>query len=184
MKSARVFLAGMYLHLVLSIGTPIGILSFSDSWDSFSVGILCLYLAMIAAVQVSGWVCVAIAVTRYRRQPDVIRRGWKLLKLWSIPFYLINFVYSVFAWFILLAASRGMIFFLLPIPFIITCLMVVQSGCVGICYLMYLRRLPGSGGKPSKIHYLMQLIPIADVVSTGLVLRSSPAVPSEAGQQV
>lgn len=151
-----------------------GILIFSDRWDSFSAELLLLYLGVIGAVQITGWICVAVAAAYCRHKPDVVRVGWRLLKLWSIPFYLLNFVYSIFVWFILLAASRGMIFFLLPVPLIVTCLMVFQSGCVGNCYLLYLRSLPENGSKPSKIHLLWQLIPVADVISTILLLQRYP----------
>ncbi len=183
MRSAKIFLAGMYLHLILSIVTPIMILVFnviwdSDIWNSAARRLAPLYLGNIGVVHLLGWVCVVIAVTLRRRQPEKLRQGWRLLKLWSIPFYILNFVYSCLAWFLLLAASRGILFFLLPLPVLTTCLMIFQSGCVGICYLTCLRRQPEHGDKPSGIHFLLQLIPVADVVSTIVLLRRYPAVKS------
>lgn len=174
MKSAKIFLAGMYLHLVLSIGVPIGILLFSqDGWNGLSIGLLLFYLAVILAVQIAGWICVVLAAAAYRQKKgDELRKGWKLLKLSSIPFYILNFAYSCLAWMALIGGSRGIMVIFLPIPIFITCLMVFQSGCVGICYVMYLRGQPENGGKPSRIHYLLQLVSVLDIVSTVVLLRA------------
>ena len=175
MKSAKLFLFGMYLHLLLSIVAPIGILYLcweQQRWTAPAVLLLVFYLAMIGVVQILGWICVGSAVAAYRRnRADRLRKGWKLLKLWSIPFYVVNFIYSLFAWFILVGASRGILFVLVPIPIVITCLMIVQSGCVGICYIMYLRKQPENGGKPSGVHYVLQLLSVLDVISTIVILR-------------
>lgn len=175
MKSAKLFLFGMYLHLLLSIACPIGILYFgleAQAWTPPAVMLLLFYLAMIAVVQIVGWICVGCAAAAYRRnRADQLRQGWKLLKLWSIPFYMLNFLYSLFAWFILVGASRGILFLLIPIPIAITCLMIVQSGCVGICYIMYLRKQPENGGKPFGMHYVFQLLSVLDIISTIVILR-------------
>ena len=172
-KSAKVFLAGMYLHFVLSIAVPIGILYFSDGegWNSMGIGLLEFYLRIIAAVQLAGWVCVAVGVASYRKnKASELRQSWKLLKLWSIPFYVLNFIYSLFAWLLLIGGSRGLFALLIPIPIIITCLMIVQSGCVGICYIMLLRKRYGN--KPARIHYVLQLLSVVDIISTITILKS------------
>lgn len=173
MRSAKLFLFGMYLHLCLSVAVPLGILYFSaDGWNAAGIGLLFGYLAMIIAVHIVGWIAVGMAAEAYHQnQWEKLRSSWRLLKLNSIPFYVLNFLYSVFAWFVLTAASRGILIVLVPIPIIITCLMIVQSGCVGIYYIMYLRKQPENGGKPAAVHYVLQLLSVLDLISTIVILR-------------
>ncbi len=168
MKSAKVFLVGMYVHLFLSVLTPAIVLLFcKDGWNVLGVGVLLFYFAMIFAVHIAGWICVVRAVNVYHHnQTDLLRSGWRLLKLYTIPFYVLNFLYSFLVWFVLIGASRGIMFLLVPIPIIITCSMIFQSGCVGICYIMHVRDTAEDGSKPSKIHYLFQILGVVDVIST------------------
>jgi len=171
-KSAKVFLAGMYVHLFLSVLIPVIVLFFcKDSWNVLGIGVLLFYLAMISTVHIAGWVCVVRAVNAYHHnQADRLRSGWRLLKLYAIPFYVLNFLYSFLVWFVLIGASRGIMALLVPIPIIITCSMIFQSGCVGICYIMHLRDTAENGSKPSKIHYLLQILGVLDVISTVFLL--------------
>lgn len=175
MKSAKVFLTGMYLHLVLSTITPIVILLIGE-WNVLSYGHSFFYLLMIGAMHLAGWFCVGCSIDVYRRgYGEKLKKSVKLLKLYSIPFYFLNFIVSFVYWFFILAGSRGILFFLLPIPFAITCLCIFQTGCVGICYIMYLRKQAGNQKKPSRIHYLMQLISVLDVISTIYIFRKYAA---------
>lgn len=174
MKSAKVFLWAMYVHLVFSIAVPVGIVisCIDEGWNGVGIGLLLLYWLETVAVQVIGWVCAGLAVAAYRKgQWEKLFLGWKMLKLKSIPFFVINFIYSVLVWFILVGASRGILILLVPIPIIYTCTMVFQSGCVGICYIKYLRKHLEDGNRPSGIHYVLQLMAAADVVSTAVILK-------------
>lgn len=179
MKSAAAFLSGMYFHLLCSIAVPIILWNFClDGYNSIGIAAILFYILEISLVHILGWVCVGCAVGAYlQNKAAALKRGWKLLKLSSIPFYVVNFIYSTFIWFLLIGASRGIFLLLLPIPFCITCLMVFQGGCVGICHIMLLRRQrkEDSSGKisaaPSAIHYLLQLIPVLDIISTIILLH-------------
>lgn len=174
MKSAKVFLWAMYVHLVFSIAVPVGIVvsCIDEGWNGVGIGLLLLYCLETVAIQVIGWACAGLAVAAYRKgQWEKLLLGWKLLKLKSIPFFVINFIYSVLVWFILVGASRGILILLVPIPIIYTCTMVFQSGCVGICYIKYLRKHSESGNRPSGIHYVLQLMAVVDLVSTAVILK-------------
>ncbi len=173
MKSAKIFLTGMYLHLVLSLAVPIGILYFcQDGWNALGIGLLVFYLVMIAAVHLAGWICVAMAVIANRKdQEGGLLRGWKLLKLGAIPFHLLNFLYSFLAWFVLIGASRGILILLVPIPVFITCILIIQSGIVGICYLKCRFKKQNDAERPSGIHCVMQLLPVFDIISTVVILK-------------
>ncbi|MDO5396992.1 MAG: hypothetical protein Q4G33_03600 [bacterium] len=171
MKSAKIFLCGMYLHLLLSIAVPsLGIIE-KDVTESLMVFVL-FYIIIILSVLAVGWVSVAMAVKACKRgEYEKVKSGWRLLKYGTIPFYIINFLYSLFVWFVLLVASRGFLIAVLPLPITITCTMIFQSGCIGWCYIRYLNRQTKNDEKISKIHYVMQVISILDIISTVLVLR-------------
>lgn len=175
MKSAATFLFGMYFHLLCSIAVPVILWNFClDGYNAVGIGAILFYILEIVIVHILGWICVGCAASAYfQNKKEALKKGWKLLKLSSIPFYAVNFIYSAFIWFLLIGASRGIFFLLLPIPFGITCLMIFQSGCVGICHIMLMRRqcMKNSQGMLSSVHYLLQLIPILDIISTLLLLR-------------
>lgn len=165
MKSAKCFLAGMYLHLALSVAVPIGVPLLAgreDGWNSLCTGLLLLYLAAVLLVQLAGWACALSARRAAKRgEEDLLRTWWLFLKLCSIPFYILNFLWSLFVWGLFLLASRGIL--LAPVPFVITCLMAVQTGLVGLCYL----RLQKRQGRPvSGLHTVCQLLPVLDILST------------------
>lgn len=183
MKSARAFLIGMYVHIAASIILPITILLVCpNGWTALGQGLLAVYLIEVAAVQIVGWVAVACAVRLSRRgEMGRLRQGWRLLKFASIPFYLINFAYSALAWSLLAAASRGLFGLLIPIPLFITWQMIVQSGLMGWRWLKYKRREPEAGERPGRLHYLWQILPVADVIDTAALLRRYKEIPGRAG---
>lgn len=173
MISARVFLAGMYLHLAFSAAFPVALLAVGE-WNNFTWSLFLCYLAAILALQLWGWGTAAMAAAALRRgKIEKLKRGWRLLKLGSIPFFVLNFLYSFAVWFLIVAASRGILGILLPIPIAITCLMILQTGCVGCCWVRHLRRRPQS---PGRRHYLFQLLPVADVLDTLYLLRREKRV--------
>ena len=172
MKTAKLFLAGMYIHLVLSVAAPIGILYLG--WGGAGGGrsnsmLLLVYLLAIGMVQLLGWISVGAAVSAYRRNDMAcLLSGWRTLKLGAIPFYILNFLWSVLAWGAIAAASRGIFLLLVPIPIGITWLMVIQSGFTGWLYIRCLRE---SGEDAAVLHSVCQFLPVLDVLSTLLLLR-------------
>ena len=172
MKSAKIFLVGMYLHLLLSIAVPGAILKngASTGWTNNLIWLLILYLLMIGVVLLIGWFSVGMAVIAYRKsETEKLQKSWRMLKYASIPFYVLNFLYSFCVWFLLVGASRGILILLAPIPILITCTMVFQSGCLGWCYIRYSNKKVRGECKISGIHYCLQVIPVLDVMSTFIV---------------
>lgn len=177
MKSAKIFLIGMYLYLAVSMFVFGGIVYLSMSGSKvleaipqevLGIRVNLFYCAEIVAIQVFGWLCVGKAAKAYRKnQAEELCCSWKLLKLASIPFYIVNFLVCVFLTFV----SGGLLLLIMIIPCIITCLMIVQSGIVGIYYIKYLRQQPENSGKPFGIHCALQLISVLDVVSTIIILK-------------
>lgn len=171
MKAAKIFLAGMYLHLIFSIIAPTGILyiGWNVGWTASNFALLAVYILVVCAVHILGWVSVAAAVHAAGNQEwDLLQDGWRTLKIRSIPFYVLNFLWSFFVWFCLVGASRGVMLVFVPIPIAITWLMIIQSGIYGILLIHALRR---QGERVSRLHTLCQLLPVLDVLSTWIMLR-------------
>ncbi len=169
MKSAKLFLAAMYLHLALSVAVPL-VLLFAGEWTVLGQGLFTFYLFFIGVSQLLGWVAVAMAARAGgRRETDRVIRAWRTLKLGSIPFFVLNFLYSVAVWFVFVAASRGILLIFVPIPIAITCFFILETGCVGCVAVKALRRQPPP--VPNKVHYFLQLVPVLDVFSTLLLLH-------------
>lgn len=105
MKTAKLFLFGMYLHLILSVFVPIHIL-IQGNWNVISITELWGYFFMIGVVQLIGWIYVGMSAKAYgQHHMEKIKKGWKLCKLGAIPFYILNFLYSFlfgFHWLVLL----------------------------------------------------------------------------------
>ena len=172
MKTAKLFLAGMYVHLLLSAAAPIGILYLGwekKGWNRSNAALLLSFLLMTGLVQLLGWIHAGASISAYRRNDMArLRSGWRMLKLGAIPFYILNFLWSVLAWGALVAASRGTLLPLVPIPIGVTWLMVIQSGVTGWLYIRCLRE---SGEDAAMLHSVCQFIPVLDVSSTLLLLR-------------
>ncbi len=184
MKSAKAFLIGMYVHFAASVVIPVAIFIVcgGKGWNTLGGGLLAAYLLEVVIVQVLGWVAVASAIRLSRRgEMEKLREGWRLLKFASIPFFIANFGYSVFVWFLLTAASRGLFGLLAPIPLFITWQMICQSGFIGWRGLKYKRRDPGDDPRPGTLHFLWQILPVADVIDTAVLLRRYKEVPKHAG---
>ncbi|MCI8970935.1 MAG: hypothetical protein HFF99_05655 [Oscillibacter sp.] len=179
MKTAKLFLAGMYVHLAFSIAAPIGILYLGwggAGWGRSNGMLLLACLLVIGLVQLLGWISVGAAVSAYRRNDMAqLLSGWRTLKLGAVPFHILNFLWSLLAWGALVAASRGVFLLLVPIPIGVTWLMVLQSGFPGWLYIRCLRE---SGEDAAILHSVCQFLPVLDVLSTLLLLRRRGARPS------
>lgn len=174
MKTAKLFLAGMYAHLILSVAAPLGILYLGwdgAGWNRSNGSLLLAYLLGIGLVQLLGWVSAGAAVLAYRRNDMArLRAAWRTLKLGAVPFHILNFLWSVLAWGALTAASRGVFLLLVPIPIGLTWLMILQSGVTGWLYIRCLRE---SGKDAAILHSVCQFIPVLDVLSVLLLLREA-----------
>lgn len=172
MRTAKLFLAGMYLHLLLSVVTPVGILYLGwagAGWNRFNGGLLLFYLAMLLLVQLLGWSSAGASILAYRRsRTDRLLAAWRTLKLGSVPFYLVNFLWSFLVWGALTAASRGIFLLLVPIPVCVTWLLIIQSGITG---WLAVRSLREEGANLSGLWSTCQFLPVLDVLTALALLR-------------
>lgn len=161
----------MYIHLEASLIMPFIVFkAANDGWGAAPVGLL--YAAETIIVSLIGFIgALAIAAQGKKTSYSDMIESWKKLKFETVHFYIINFIYSLVVWFILIDASRGIFLFVVPIPIMITYFMILQSGIVGICCIMRIIKNSENAVKISKINYLFQIIPVLDVISTFYILK-------------
>lgn len=169
MKSAKAFLIMMYLHLILTVATPVVVVVSGQYHQLELLGqvLSVAYLVELVLLPALGFAAAISGLVHCRRgEGEPLEKGWLLLKFGSIPFYLLNFLVCFLEMALLIGASRGILIFLLPIPVGYTCLLIAQSGCLGACLIYLLRK---QSPRPSPLHYVLQFLPVLDFVS-GLVL--------------
>ncbi|MBQ9989507.1 MAG: hypothetical protein IJP31_00980 [Lachnospiraceae bacterium] len=172
MKTAKLFFFGLYTHLLLSIAIPVMLLYYlEEGWNEFSVKLLLFYIGMIGIVLIAGLIAMMDGIKLYKTgEFDELKEAWCLLKLDTLPFYLLNFFWSLLAWVMLIGGTRGLMALLLPIPILITCGFIVESGVIGILYIRALKKKENQEYKPGIIHYFLQLFSILDIISSIRIL--------------
>lgn len=175
MKKVKLFFICMYIYIII----PVPCLIMAHEEIDLAGVLLYLWIALAIMIPILGIISMFAVAGMYNRgEYDDIRKSLKLLKLWTIPFYIINFVESFLMMFILTMATMGALLFLAIIPIFYTCFLILLTGCCGCCYLMYLRKQTGgendfSGKRPSWIHFVLQLISVLDIIDTIYLLKIS-----------
>ena len=173
MGFAKAYVRGLYLHLILSVAVPIAIIATAGGrWTPAGKAMAALYLLVLALVQGTGWIAFIRAAAAYRRDDTAALLGmWKVVKLHAVPFYVLNFIYSVFAWFAIVAASRGIFIVLLPLPVAVTFLLFLPGACTGLLAVRQIQEHLPQEERPSAAHCVYQFIFLLDIFSTFSLLR-------------
>lgn len=176
MKLVKTFFVMLYVQLVLQYGIiPVMFLGMDDTgefkiWTHFYFAVV---LISFVAVQVVGCISAVSAVKMHlNSEHEVLKESWLLLKLKTIPFYILNFIYGLAYIIGIIGASRGLVVMaVIPIliPIWYTCAFIVQSGFFGAANVAFLRK--EYGDRISAIHYVLQFVPVLDVVSTLIVRK-------------
>jgi hypothetical protein len=110
---------------------------------------------------------------------DGLRRGMKQMKLASIPYFVVNFIYFAALALLAMVASRGIVLFT-PIPLIFVLVMlftyVIMSftSIYGIVYLIWLKKSGETKLATMVVHIVMQLVFVLDILNTVFLLSWYP----------
>lgn len=161
MKRVNTFLILQYITLAGTIAVPLIVASFiSQDIKKFIPGLACIFLVLLVAVIIAATVITEIAcVKRADSKPQALVKIWKKLKFLTIPFYVINFIVYVITAPITFPVSL----FIFPLDGLLCLIMIIISGTAGIKAIKMLKQ---KGKKISGIHYVFQLLPVFDVLST------------------
>lgn len=171
MKKTFILIAAMYAHIVLSISVIVAVILLCKQPPEVNWLLIMLYCIAVVGIQIYGWVVAVMAFEIYGRNDyNTLGRCFKALKLYTIPFYVINYIFSFAIWFVIVAASRGIFIIFVWIPVAFTCAFIIQSGIYGYLYIKYLRKNYYGVMDINACHSLFQFIPVLDVVSTVIIL--------------
>lgn len=169
MKKVKAFFAMLYVQLAVQYSI-VFVISGESTSEGLFLAMLLLLGAVSGATEILGWIAAVKCITKTlagATDADEMKKSWFLLKIKTIPFYILNFIYGLAYGILLVGATRGMIWFvILPIliPIWHTCSFIVQSGFYGVANILMLRKEHKK--EFSKIHYILQFIPVFDVFDT------------------
>ena len=89
MKTAKAFLITMYLHLVLSVATPVVVVVSGQyrQLEQLGFALFVIYMAELVLLPVLGFVTAGAGIAHCRRGEGAqLEKGWLLLKFGSVPF--------------------------------------------------------------------------------------------------
>lgn len=177
MKLIRAYFVMLYVQVILQLSIVPSIKYFPEN-KSFNLFIFLHVFALISVfciTQILGCLSASLAVKMYwHSEDDKIRKALILLKIKTVPFYLLNLVYGLIYTLFITFVSMGMALVLIVpvmIPIWYTCAFVVQSGFFGAAAVARLRK--NYGNCISKRNYVLQFIPILDVINTVFLLHTS-----------
>ena len=189
MKLIRAYFVMLYVQVILQLSIVPSIKYFPEN-KSFNLFIFLHVFALISVfciTQILGCLSASLAVKMYwHSEDDKIRKALILLKIKTVPFYLLNLVYGLIYTLFITFVSMGMALVLIVpvmIPIWYTCAFVVQSGFFGAANIILLRRKYGKE-QISAIHYLLQFISVLDVISTIILLRKTKKLNAASAEQI
>lgn len=171
-------IACMYLYLLATA------LRFFLFYDRFQYNIehtlyfagTFIYIGILSACNM-----ITLQLLCERNMIESLKKSWVALKLAFIPFVPINiWLYqhihkSIFS--LEVSDSLTMIawylFFpwlLITTPIVLSFLLHIVHGCIGINYVRCIKRHTEDKQKPSGFHFVMQMIPILDLISMSILL--------------
>lgn len=182
MKLVKAFFVMLYIQLALQFGFfPVLGFGMDEETGEMKIWATIFLIALVisfVAVQIVGCLSAATAVKMYiKSEYNPLKKSWLLLKLKTIPFYILNFIYDLAYIVVIIGASRGLaVMAVIPIllPIWYTCAFIVQSGFFGAANIATFRKKHGD--KISLIHYFLQFIPVLDVFSTIILIRKLKAL--------
>ncbi len=179
MKLVRGLLIGIYTNILFVI-LLLALMFISSTNPSIGGRLLLgvLFAAIISGIfnMVLGILNIWSAFQLYRKKEyTVVRKRMKVLKLGSIPFFIINFLVYFLLFILFVAASRGILLFT-PIPLFFTVfifftyLIVIFTSSYGIGFLAIVKREKKINTGSFVIHILLQLCFVLDVFDTIILL--------------
>ena len=188
MKLIRAYFVMLYVQVILQLSIVPSIKYFPEN-KSFNLFIFLHVFALISVfciTQVLGCLSALLAVKMYwRSEDDKIRKALILLKIKTVPFYLLNLVYGLIYTLFITFVSMGMALVLIVpvmIPIWYTCAFVVQSGFFGAANVAVLRKKYCDS--ISLIHYVLQFIPVLDVLGTVILLKKTKKINAASAEQI
>lgn len=170
MKIVKTFFVMLYIQLIIPM-LPIVLDDILDEKYHFiTVTSEVVMLIFFATVQVFGCISAVLAIKMFfYSEENNLSKAWTLLKIKTVPFYIINFAICFPIGLMLTVATAGLLIIVGIVMIWHTCAFIVQSGFFGAANILTMRKK--FGDNISVIHYVLQFLPVLDVIST-IVLKN------------
>lgn len=184
MKLVRNTLIGLYVNLFAIILLIVSLL-YGAIKSNMGKGTKWILIGLVVISIVSNVIFAIINVVNtcllYKnKEYNSLRKSMKTLKLGTIPYFILNFIFYFLLAVLFFMASRGIIIFtpvplLLILPVFFTYLTVLFTSCYGIGFIAIAYKEKKLDGVKLIIHVLCQICFILDVVSTIILLSKYKA---------
>ena len=180
MKFVRNTLLGLYVNLFIVILLLVRLLQELTINNAESPIQRLLIIAMVISLILNVIFAVINIINTIRlyknREYNSMRTYMKVLKLGSIPYFVLNFIIYFLLFMLFFAASRGLIMFtptplLFLIPIFFTYLNVLFTSFYGLGFIATISKEKKLSKGKMLIHVLLQLCFVLDVISTIILLR-------------
>lgn len=169
MKLIRAFIALQYVSLAGITAIPMIIASAISKEvhrilpalaNVFLILLILFILVITVVIEISG----AEKIRKFLNNGETENavKMWKQMKLISIPFYIVNYIIC----FTFASITFPISLISIPLDYIFCWIMIIVSGIVGIRVIKSLKDT-----KISFIHYIFQVLPVFDVISTLIISK-------------
>ncbi len=179
MKISRIFVGVIYFYLLV-ITSPLWLYALikrdyvkaffkSEQGESnlFIKYFFTVFIFSVILVLIVSLITAINAIILYNKGDYIsLKKSMTAVKLWTIPFYIVNFIFSALICLAVTMGLRGMGLIFVPIPIAFTCTIIFLTGFYGIFYVKHLRKNFSLQKPPGIKHYFFQLIPVLDIIDT------------------
>lgn len=172
MKLPKIFIVLSYLHIFFLFRTINSAIDEINNEKAGNMGVFfSIFLIISFVLIIVASVNVYNAVLLYKKgNYKALKKSMVMVKIWTIPFYIANFIFSFFVCVCFAMGLMGVGIFFVPIPIMYTCSIIFMTGFYGIFYVKFFKKNFQLEKPLSLIHYFLQLIPVLDTIDTFFLL--------------
>lgn len=176
MKRIKFFIGCLYLNNLILL-TIIGFIIYSiiNKINDYSI-----FYKIITPVFIIWTICFLILAILnlifslklfYKKDLNLLNKAIKLLKLSTIPFFVLNFIFlgSITIGFV--SISHGFGIFFIPVPFIITYCVLITTSFYSVLYILLLWKMEKLNNTEFLIILFLQFFFILDIIGIIYLLR-------------
>lgn len=107
----------------------------------------------------------------YKKDLIVLKKSVKLVKISTIPFYILNFIFLILLIIFFIIPTRGFVFFLIPSLFLSTYCILLLTSLYSIFYILLLWKYDKINNTEFLIIFILQFCFILDIFSILYLLK-------------
>lgn len=176
MKKIKIFITALYLNNII-LTTIIGFIIYSiirkiDDYSMFyNITIPVIIIWIICFLVLAILNLISSLKLFYKEDLNSFDKSVRLLKLFTIPFFILNFILLGSLTIGFVAISHGFGIFFIPVPFIITYCILIVTSFYSILYILLLWKKNKINNTEFLIIFILQFCFILDIISIIYLLK-------------